>query len=140
VTTAFDRKAGFVLSVIIIAICVFLFRWTFRLALFGSIFAWDILCLASGVKARKPQSGDSVWAFATQSTPGVPFRRLGRLALRPDGELEFRHRWFGMTKLGSAHLDRANTYEVGRGLLSPDIISPQSRDREYRVLFKLPPR
>jgi hypothetical protein len=140
ITTTIDRQAGAIVSLIIIIICFVVFRWTFRLALLGSVFAWDVLRMVAGRRDAATSEEVAVWAFATAEVRDVPNRTFGKLALRPDGGLEFRHRLFGVKRLWPAQLGNAGRYEIGRGLLSPDIISAEPGDEKCRVMFKLPPR
>jgi hypothetical protein len=69
-------------------------RWSFRLTLWGLIFAWDIVLWRNRKKTL--EKGEPVWAFAAKGAQKlwqIPKRTLGRLSFS-EGILTFSYRKF----------------------------------------------
>lgn len=83
--TAVSPMLGAALSLLLIAASAWLAGWSFRLSVFGTVFAWDLLTLR-----REQPVGDSVLAFSSAALP-LPARTLGRLTSR-GGQLALAYR------------------------------------------------
>jgi hypothetical protein len=76
---------GACIAVMLIIISAYLAGWSFRLGLFGTVFAWDLLWF------RKNHPADAaVLAFSASGLP-LPVRTMGRLHRR-DGKIELVYR------------------------------------------------
>jgi hypothetical protein len=120
------------LAVIIFAVCVA--GWSFRLAVFGSVFVWDLFTLR---RLRFQPAADANWAFSARKIEKVPVRTYGRLAKTADGKWRFVYRPLLVSQPRTLELP-AGSSAVGRGLLFPSVV--RSEDGQTRKLFNFPPR
>lgn len=125
---------GALLSLLIILVAYFIAGWSFRLTVFGTVFAWDLVSLRSKRFAPKP---DANWMFTARRIDKVPVRTYGRLTREAPGKLVFRYRPFLVTAAKTASLPEG-PYVVGRGLLYPDVLLREGE--RARTMFTLPPR
>jgi hypothetical protein len=138
-TSAINRTAGLALSLVVILICAICVGWAFRLAVFGTIFAWDLLrTMLLGLR-RVPEADRGILSFSVGRRLGVRKRTFGRLGTSPEGKLEFRCRRIGFGPWRRVPLSSAVRYEVGRGLLHPSLIGTEEGSDKYRVLFRMLP-
>jgi len=140
VVTAISLKAGFVCALLVIGVSLLCFWWAFRLALFGSIFAWDLLRSRIFRRRRDACVGGEVLGFSAYRFGGLRKRSFGALRRSVDGKLEFHHRPVGIGFSNVVRLEDAGNYEVGRGFFFPCLLAPARDGRNYRFLFRLLPR
>lgn len=138
VTALINPQLGVVLSLGIIAASLLVFGWALRMALFGTIFAWELLRLLLFEAHHKPDKGDRVPAFAVRVSK-VPQRTYGRLSLGPDGSLRFGYRRLLAGPEKTVTLGRSPSFEVGRGIFFPCVIEPIESADKHRVVFRLLP-
>jgi hypothetical protein len=133
-------RAGLVVSLIVIAVCVWLFSRAFRLTLLGTLFAWDLIRLLLHGDHHWGDVRRSILAFTTGKVRGLPRQTLGQLSRNVRGTLEFRYRRLGFGPVRLIRLDDAAKYELGRGLLYPSILLPGPGGSDYTIQFRLLPR
>ena len=138
-TSAINRTAGLALSLVVIFICAICVGWAFRLAVFGTILAWDILRTMLLRLKRVPEADRGILCFAVGRRLGVRKRTLGRLGVSPGGKLEFRCRRIAFGPWRRITLSSAVQYQVGRGLLHPSLIGREEGSDRYRILFRMMP-
>jgi hypothetical protein len=138
-TSLVSRSAGLALSLLLIVICAFCAGWAFRLAIFGSVFAWDLLrTMILGLK-RVPDADRGIRCFSVARGLRVRKRTFGRLVISPERKLEFCYRRMGFGPSRRVALAREIRYEIGRGLLQPSLIAPGKENEKHRVLFRMLP-
>jgi hypothetical protein len=138
-TSLISRSAGLALSLVLILICALCAGWAFRLALFGSVFAWDLLrTMILGLK-RTPDVDRGIRCFAVGRRLRIRKRTFGRLVVSPERKLEFCYRRLGFGPTRSVALPGELQYEVARGLLQPSLIVREGSDDNHRVLFRMLP-
>lgn len=138
-TSLISRSAGLALSLLVIVICAFCAGWAFRLAIFGSVFAWDLLrTMVLGMK-RAPNAEKGIRCFCVGRGLRIRKRTLGRLVLSPDRGLEFRYRRIGFGPSRKVQLSGDTSYEIGRGLLQPSLIVTGEQNEKHRILFRMLP-
>lgn len=127
---ALSPLMGATLAIFIIFVSVGIAGWSFRLSVFGSVIAFDLLRLS-----RKQPVKESLLAFSS-SALALPRRTLGRLTLTKDG-LAFVHRpWL----IGPSHMsaipgpDRILRYGVFYSHIA------QIDNRRWLPIVLLPPR
>jgi hypothetical protein len=121
-------------AVFIIVVCYFVAGWSFRLTVFSSMFAWDILTAKHRrfVPARGP-----VLAFTARRTGRVPVRTCGRLLRDAQGRLVLQYRPWLVLPSRTLALPPGR-HALGRGLFSPDLL--RLEDMEPVSVLRLPPR
>jgi hypothetical protein len=140
VLTALNLRAAFFVSLVVIAVCFLCFWWALRLAVFGAVFAWDIVRSSLFGHRRDPSLDGEVLAFTAYAIGGLRKRSFGALRLAADGSLEFAHRPVGIGFRSSVRLRNSDEYEVGRGFFFPCVLSPGKGGRNYLFQFRLLPR
>jgi hypothetical protein len=135
-----NPRAGLAVSLVVIAVCVWLFSRAFRLALLGTLFAWDLIRLLLHGDHHWGDVRRSILAFTAGKTRGLPKQTLGQLSRNARGILEFRYRRMGFGPVRLIRLDAAAKYELGRGLLYPSVLLPSSAGSDYALQFRLLPR
>jgi hypothetical protein len=138
--TAISPRAGFISAILVIGVCLLSFWWAFRLALFGSIFAWDLLRSRIFRRRRNTCLNGGVLGFTAYRFGGLRKRSFGALRTSADGRLEFNNRPVGIGFSNLVRLQDAEKYEVGRGFFFPCVLLPAKDGRNYRFLFRLLPR
>jgi hypothetical protein len=87
-----------------------------------------------------PDSDQGIQCFSVGRRMSIRKRTLGRLAVSPEGSLEFRHRRMGFGPWRRVVLSDAGVrYEIGRGLLHPSLIAKEEGSEKYRILFRMLP-
>lgn len=140
VLAALDTRAAMLVSLGIIAVCFLCFWWAYQLALFGSVFAWDILRARLLGRRRNPALDGEVLGFTAYAIGGLRKRSFGALRIAGDGSLEFVHRPAGIGFRSAIRLQRPDSYEVGRGFFFPCVLAPETSGNSYRFQFRLLPR
>ena len=136
--TATSPLAGMAACVIIIIIALYLAGWSFRLSVFGWVFAFDIILWRNRFE---PDGETGAAAFSGSGLRGtVPMRTYGYLRRGDDGNLAFSYRPFlvGMRKT-AAIADAPQRHAVGEGLLYPALLHMDAADRRTTVI-NFPPR
>jgi hypothetical protein len=139
ILAALNLRAALLVSLVIIGICLMCFWWALRLAVFGAVFAWDILRTAFG-RRRNPSLDGEVLGFTAYAIGGLRKRSFGALRIAADGSLEFAHRPVGIGFRSAVRLQSPEKYEVGRGFFFPCVLAPGTAGRNYRFQFRLLPR
>ncbi|HZS54456.1 MAG TPA: hypothetical protein VFA65_08635 [Bryobacteraceae bacterium] len=138
-TSLMSRTAGLALSLVVILICALCAGWTFRLSLFGSVFAWDLLrTMILGLK-RRPDAEKGIRCFSVGRRMRIRKRTFGRLVSTPEGKLEFCYRRLGFGPVRHVALPDGIQYEIGRGLLQPSLIAREEKNGKHRILFRMLP-
>src|SRR6516162_643091 len=137
-TAVLNWKLGLAASLVVIAICLILAGWAYRLLIFGVRFSWDLLRLLVLEWRRQPSADKPILAFAARLT-GVPRRTYGKLSRDSEGALVFHCRRLGVGPGRGLRLGNANEYEVGKGLFYPGIVSPNADGTKYQLMFRLLP-
>ncbi len=140
ILTALNSRAALVISLIVIGVSLLCFWWALRLAIFGSVFAWDILRSRLFGKRRDPSLDGEVLGFTAYAIGGLRKRSFGALRLAPDGSLEFVHRPVGIGFRSAVRLQSPSKYEVGKGFIFPCVLAPETTGKNYRFQFRLLPR
>lgn len=130
IAAAVSPALGAVLALILIFICARLAGWSFRLSVFGTVFAWDLLTFR-----REQGVDDSILAFSSPSL-SLPSRTLGRLVSRDGAPVFVYRRWL----IGpSCALDLARGNRVLRGgVFYPSLLSVEGAEKISMLAF--PPR
>jgi hypothetical protein len=139
-TALVNPRAGLAISLVVIAVCAWLFSRAFRLVLLGTLFAWDLIRLLVHGDHHWGDVRRSILAFTTGNARGLPRQTLGQLSRNVRGTLEFRYRRLGFGPVRLIQLDEAAKYELGRGLLYPSVLLPGPGGGDFTVQFRLLPR
>jgi len=139
-TALVDRRAGLVLSLLVIAVSILLFSWALRLTILGTLFAFDLLALLVFDWHSTIAPGQRILGFTAGKVRGLPRQAFGSLTRDANGILEFRYRRLGFGPERLIRLDDAVAYEIGRGVFYPSVILPDSRGSGYKLQFRLLPR
>lgn len=140
VLAALNVRIALLVSLAIIAVSLMCFWWALRLAVFGAVFAWDILRSRFFGGRRDPSLDGEVLAFTAYAFGGLRKRSFGALRIADDGSLEFAHRPVGIGFRSAVRLQRSEKYEVGRGFFFPCVLTPGKGGKNYRFQFRLLPR
>ena len=133
-TALLNPVLGALVSVMIIFFSILVAGWSFRLMLFGTVFAWDFLTR----RYRRFQPGEMTnRAFLVSKLHRTPIRTAGRLTKNEHGQMQFEYRpWLVCAKRVIA-LPTGN-YAIGRGLLHPALLKIEGGGT--RELLWFPPR
>ena len=80
-----NSRAALLVSLVVISVCVLCFWWAFRLAVFGAVFAWDILRSRVFGRRRDPSIDGEVLGFTAYAIGGLRKRSFGALRIAGDG-------------------------------------------------------
>jgi len=122
------------LSVVIIVICYFLAGRAFRMSVFGTVFAWDLVTMAQ--KRFKPSPAVN-WVFTSRKLQATPARVYGKLSRDAQGQLILNYRPLLVLRSRSLVLPAAK-YAVGRGLIYPELL--QTEGDYVKSALAFPPR
>lgn len=125
---------GALFSIAVIIVAWFIAGWSFRLSVFGTIFAWDLLTLR---RARCEPKGTEHRAFTARKIERTPTRTCGKLIKTANGEFEFRYRPWLILPRKTIKLPNTNL-AVGNGFLFP-IMLREENGKEI-ALVNFPPR
>lgn len=133
-TSFVNPTIGAIWAAIIILVSLFLFGWTSRLTVLGSVFVFDVLSRRRRWFRPDPKSN---WIFLARTLGEAPVRTYGKLELGDSGELVFRYRprWFG--ERTTMELPQG-TYCVGRGFIYADLLKIEGEGTSRFGI--LPPR
>ena len=138
VTAVISPHLGLVLCLTVIVFSFLVFGWALRTAVFGTVFAWELLQVLLFDVQSKPKPGESVPAFSTRVRK-VPRRTYGRLYAGPDGSLLFGYRRLLVGPEKKVTVGKASSFEVGQGVFFPSVIEPIESAGKHRVVFRLLP-
>lgn len=132
---------GALISVALFVVAAFIAPWAFRLSLFGTLCAGDILFPEWAACRAVPERAH---AFLARRTAGVPARTYGRLRSTPDGRAEFVYRPWIVFPERTVPLT-AGSLAVCRGMFFPSLLMGEEAGRNAgggealrRVLIFLP--
>jgi hypothetical protein len=140
VLAVLNSRAALLVSLVVISVCLLCFWWALRLAVFGAVFAWDILRSRVFGQRRDPSLDGEVLGFTAYAIGGVRKRSFGALRISADGSLEFVRRPVGIGFRRAVRLQRSAEYQVGKGFIFPCILTPEKTGRNYAFQFRLLPR
>lgn len=133
--TTINPWLGLVVSLILIVVAVLIAGWSFRLMVFGWVFATDTVFFRS--RWTSP-SAQALWCFTTSSFTRVPPRTYGRI-FRVEGQLRFDYRpWMALPRR-SVELGPEASFVVERGLASP-VLLQESVVGDSSDVLRFPPR
>lgn len=128
------QTAG-LLSLVIVIVCALLAGWSFRLTVFGSVFAWDFFTLK---RKRFTPTPENLPVFSASQLRGVPKRSFGRLVRAEDGELRFSWRPWLILAPKFVSIDGAEMF-VGKGLFY-SVVRRRLAEDQRETVFLLSPR
>jgi hypothetical protein len=140
VLAVLNSRAALLVSLIVIGVCLLCFWWAFRLAVFGAVFAWDILRSRVFGRRRNPSLDGEVLGFTAYAIGGLRKRSFGALRIAGDGTREFAHRPVGIGFRSAVRLQSPEKYEVGKGFIFPCVLAPGKTGKNYTFQFRLLPR
>ena len=132
--------AGAIWAGIIVLLCLPLAGWALRLAVFGHLFAWDLLTLRRKrftPETSAPAGQGGQWAFSARDWKVLPARTYGRVARNAAGELVFHYRPLLVLPPKVATLP-AGRYAIGRGMFPPELLRLEGESESGCLNF--PPR
>jgi hypothetical protein len=125
---------GAVWAGVIVLVCAPLAPWALRLAVFGHVFAWDLLTFR---RLRFTPEATANRAFTTREWQALPSRTYGKLSRGATGELIFNYRPLLVLPPKTATLP-AGRYAIGRGLFHPELLRVEGGSAPD--LLNFPPR
>ena len=138
ITSLLTPRLGLLLCLCVIVFSFLIFSWALRTAVFGTVFAWQLLEVLLFDVQSKPKPGESVPAFSTRVRK-VPRRTYGRLYVGRDGTLLFGYRRLLVGPEKKVPVGKASSFEVGQGIFFPSVIEPIESAGKHRVVFRLLP-
>jgi hypothetical protein len=138
ITSIISPHLGLLLCLGVIAFSFLMFGWALRTAVFGTVFAWELLRVLLFDAQSKPKPGESVPAFSTRVRK-VPRRTYGRLYAGQDSTLLFGYRRLLVGPEKKVPVGKASSFEVGQGIFFPSVIEPIESAGKHRVVFRLLP-
>jgi len=138
ITSLLTPRLGLLLCLCVIVFSFLIFSWALRTAVFGTVFAWQLLEVLLFDVQSKPKPGESVPAFSTRVRK-VPRRTYGRLYVGRDGTLLFGYRRLLVGPEKQVTVGKASSFEVGQGIFFPSVIEPIESAGKHRVVFRLLP-
>ena len=127
---------GAFVSLLLLFLATRIAGWSFRLMVFGCVFAFDGLTLRH--RSIGPIESPH-WAFSTDALEDTPVRSYGQIEKGEHGALVFRYRPWLVFPTRTRPLPEGR-YFLGRGVLCPSLlVSRESGDRTVQVL-RFPPR
>ncbi len=125
---------GAVWSLVLIVAAYFLAGWSFRLTVFGNVFAWDLLTLRQKRFVPKPAGN---WMFTARKIDQVPVRTYGKLTRSDSGEFVLRYRPLLVLPARTLPLPEGQ-YALGRGMIFPELMRVEGATT--KTYLTLPPR
>jgi len=138
ITALISPHLGLLLCLGLIFFSFLIFGWALRTAVFGTVFALELLRVLLFDAQNKPNPGESVPAFSTRVRK-VPRRTYGRLHKGQDGTLMFGYRRLLVGPERKVLIGKASSFDVGQGIFFPSVIEPIESAGKYRVVFHLLP-
>jgi hypothetical protein len=138
ITGLISPHLGLLLCLGVIVISFLIFGWALRMAVFGTVFAWELLRLLLFDTRVQRSPGESVPAFSTR-VHRIPRRTYGRLQVGQDGNLMFDYRRLLVGPEKKVLIGKTSSFEVGQGLFFPSVIEPIESAGKHRTVFRLLP-
>ena len=138
ITALSSPHLGLLLCLGLIVFSFLIFGWALRTAVFGTVFALELLRVLLFGSQNKPNPGESVPAFSMRVRK-VPRRTYGRLHTGQDGTLMFGCRRLLVGPERKVLVGKASSFEVGQGILFPSVIEPIESAGKHRIVFHLLP-
>ena len=138
ITAVITPHLALLLCLAVIVFSFLVFGWTLRTAVFGTVFAWELLLVLFFDAQSKPKPGESVPAFSSRVRK-IPRRTYGRLYAGQDGMLQFGYRRLLIGPEKKVPVGKASSFEVGQGIFFPSVIEPIESTGKHRVVFRLLP-
>lgn len=125
---------GALMSLVIIAISCLIAGWSFRLTVYGTVYAWDFI---TGRRKRFTPAANGNWMFTAREIEKTPIRTYGKLVRNERNQLAFEYRPWLVLQRRTQTLPVGN-YSVGRGLFNPEIMTVEGE--KSKSLLVMPPR
>jgi MFS family permease len=125
---------GAIFSIAVIIVAWFIAGWSFRLMVFGNIFAWDFVTLR---RTRCTPEGTEHRAFTAREIERTPVRSCGKVVKTASGGFEFRYRPWLILPKRVVKLP-GDGLAIGEGFIFP-VMLREAEGRET-VLLNFPPR
>jgi hypothetical protein len=138
ITSLISPHLGLLLCLCLIVFSFLMFGWALRTAVFGTVFATELLLVLLFDAQSKPKPGEGVPAFSTRVRK-VPRRTYGRLYAGQDGALLFGYRRLLIGPEKKVPVGKASSFEVGQGIFFPSVIEPIESTGKHKVVFRLLP-
>jgi hypothetical protein len=138
ITALISPHLGLLLCLGVIVLSVLIFGWALRVAVFGTVFAWELLRLLVFDARVKASPGETVPAFSTR-VHRIPRRTYGRLQVGQEGNLIFDYRRLLVGPKKQVLIGKKSSFEVGQGLFFPSVIEPIESAEKHRTVFRLLP-
>ena len=127
---------GAVISLIILFIATLIAPWAFRLTVFGTLLAADIIAPTRAQRAARPTEAH---AFLARSISGVPARTYGHLIRAEDGTVQFTYRpWLVFSRRAVAVPIGATA--ISKGVFFPSFLYSPGNPEPLRILVMFLPR
>lgn len=126
---------GAAVALVILWIAIRMSGWAFRLTVFGTVFASDLL--AQRHRKETPE-GEAITGFMSRNLAGVPKRTYGKILRTAESGIVFHYRRWLVLARKSLELPSAS-YSIGRGLLSPHLTREGAKGQLVSVIT-FPPR
>ncbi len=125
---------GLLVALLIVLVSIPLAGWSFRLMVFGSVLAADLVLFRRRDTVPSP---DRLYAFTVLRIASVPKRTYGRLLVQ-EGGLTFSYRRWLVLPERTISLSRAS-YHLGAGIPCP-IVRQQDEGGKAVSVLRFPPR
>ena len=134
VSYAINPYFGAAIALCVIGIAAVLAPWAFRLTVFGTVLATDIIVPR---RARRHTRPDEPHAFLARRLDGVPVRTFGRLRRDADGVTRFQYRPWLVLAQQSVHIP-SGYLSISRGIFFPSLV--YTAEGLAFTLITFPPR
>jgi hypothetical protein len=132
---ALSPAAAMAVAMAVVLVSLFMAGWSFRLSVFGMVYATDVLFFRWG-EVRGP-SAPAFTCLTAKKRLGIPVRTYGRLEKNAEGELIFSYRPWLVRPKRTAVLGEPEEFACGLGFINPFLIEADHPEREW---LRLPPR
>ena len=127
---------GAIVSLLILYLAIRVAGWSFRLTVFGTLIAWDLLTL--GYRRFEPEC-DTVLGFTCDRLGGLAKRSLGRIDRAEGDELGFSCRPWLIGRRREVTLP-AGRYALRKGLITPVLQAQRAEGEGSSAVLTLLPR
>ena len=127
---------GAAVSLIILFVAALIAPWAFRLTVFGTLLAADIIAPSRARRGARPTRAH---AFLARPISGTPARTYGHLIRADDGTLYFTYRpWLIFPRRAITMPTGANA--ISKGIFFPSFLHSSGDPEPYRLLVMFLPR
>ena len=133
---AINPYFGAAVSLLVLVIATFVAPWAFRLTVFGTFLAADIITPA---RFRRSVTPTEARGFLARPVLGVSTRTYGHLARADDGTVLFHYRRWLVLPRTSVKLPPGPT-AISKGLLFPSLLHSHNDIESPRILVMFMPR